>query len=60
MLLKVMYDRLETGSGHPGYLGQPGHILSKSSKSDPVYKILRSDPDSALDHVNNGVCFQPK
>ena len=39
-----MYIRVETASGHPGY---PGHILSRSTGSDPVYKISRSDPDSA-------------
>ena len=30
--------RVETGSGHPGYLGQPGHVLPGSSGSDLVYK----------------------
>ena len=38
-------------SGHPGY-PQLGHVLSGSSGSDPVYKISRSDLDSALDHVH--------
>ena len=38
--------RVETGSGYPG------HILSWSSKSGPVYKISMSDLDSALDHVH--------
>ena len=33
---------VETGSGHPG---QPGHIFSGSSGSDPVYKLSGSDPD---------------
>lgn len=28
------------GSGHPGYLGHPGHILSGSSGYDPLYKYL--------------------
>ena len=37
--------------GQPGYPGQPGHILSGSSGSDPVHKISRSDPDSALDLI---------
>ena len=37
--------RVETGLGHPG------HILSGSSGSDPLYKISRSDPDSTLYHV---------
>ena len=40
--------RVETRSGH---LGQPGHILSGSSGSDPLYKISGSDPNSALYHV---------
>ena len=30
---------VETGSG------QPGHIFSGSSRSDPVYKLSGSDPD---------------
>ena len=42
------YTRVETGSGHPG---QPGHILSGSSGSDPLYKISGSDPDSTLYHM---------
>ena len=42
-------SRVETGSGHPGY---PGHVLSGSSGSDAIYKISKSDPDSALDHVH--------
>ena len=41
------FVRVETGSGYPGHLGQPGHVLSRSNGSDPVYKISRSDPDSA-------------
>ena len=43
----VMIDELkvETRSG------QPGHVLFRSSGSEPVYKISMSDPDSALDHV---------
>ena len=32
-------SRVETGWGHPGYPGQPGHILSWSSGSDSVCKI---------------------
>ena len=52
MLLDVICDRVETGSGHLGYRGQPGHVLSGSSRSDPVYKISGSDPDSALDHMH--------
>ena len=35
------YIRIETGSG------QLGHILSRSSGSDSVYKISKSDSDSA-------------
>ena len=38
--------RVETGSGHPG------HILSGSSGSDPLYKLSGSDPDSTLNHVH--------
>ena len=34
--------RFETGLGHPG------HILSGSSGSDPLYKLSRSVPDSTL------------
>ena len=45
----VVCVRVETGLGHPG---QPGHILSGSSGSDPVYKISGSDPNSVLDHVH--------
>ena len=43
--------RVGTGSGHPGYPDQPGHILSGLSRSDPVYKIPGCDADFALDHV---------
>ena len=32
--------------------GQLSHVLSRSSKSDPVYKISGPDPDSALNHVH--------
>ena len=39
---------VETRSGH---LGQLGHVLSRSSGPDPVNKISRSDPDSALNHM---------
>ena len=35
--------RLETGSGHLRYPGQPGHVLPGSNGSDP---------DSASDHVH--------
>ena len=41
----VVCTRVETGSGHPG------HVLSGSSRSDPVYKISRFDHDSAVDHM---------
>ena len=37
---------VETRSDHPG------HDLSRSSESNPVYKISVSDPDSALNHVH--------
>ena len=46
-----LYIRVETGSGYPGHLGQPCHVLSGSSGSDPVYKISGSDPDSVLNRV---------
>ena len=46
-----MHIRVETGSGHSGHLGQPGHILSGSSGSDLLYKISGSDLDSTLYHV---------
>ena len=39
--LPSMPNRVESGLGHLGY------VLSRSSRSDPVYK--RSDPDFALD-----------
>ena len=32
--------------------GQLGHVLSRLSRSDPVYKISGYDPDSALDYVH--------
>ena len=38
----LISTRVETGLGHPG------HVLPRSSKSDPLYKISESD---ALDHV---------
>ena len=48
------------GSEFPHYIirvetrsGPPGHILSKSSRSDPVYKISRSDLDSTLIMMSN-------
>ena len=47
----MVANRVVTRSGHPGYPGQPGHILSGSSMSDPVYKISRYDPDYALNHM---------
>ena len=37
-----MYVSVGTRSGHPG---PPGHILSGSSRFDPVYEISGSDPD---------------
>ena len=43
-----MCIRVEAGLGH---LGQPGHVLSGSSGSGLVYKIVGSDVDYALDHV---------
>ena len=49
--LSCVQIRVETGSGYPGYQGQLGHVLSGSSRFDPVYKISGSDSDSALDHV---------
>ena len=48
LLTNMVYVRVETGSGHPG---QPGHILSRSSGSDPFYKISGSDLDYILYHV---------
>ena len=33
------------------HLGQPGHVLSRSTGSDLVYKISGSDPDFALDYM---------
>ena len=50
--LFVISIRVEIGSGHLGYPGQPGHFLSRSSRSDLFYKISGSDPNSALDHVH--------
>ena len=47
----IVQIRVETGSGHPNYLGQLGMILCGSSGSDPVNKISGSDPDSALNHM---------
>ena len=47
----MMRNRIETGSTHLGYPGQTGHILPGSSWSDPVYKISKSDLDSALNHM---------
>ena len=52
---QIHYTRVETRSGQPGYPDQPGHILSRSSGSDPVHKISRSDPDSALDLIMESV-----
>ena len=31
--------RVETQSGHPGHPGQLGHVLSRSSGSNLVYKL---------------------
>ena len=39
---------LKPGGGH---LGQVGHILSRSSGSDPVYEISESDPNFTLNHM---------
>ena len=33
---------VEIGLGH---LGQPGHVLSRTTRSDPLYKLSGSDPD---------------
>ena len=44
---KYVRTRVETGSGQLAHLS---HLLL-SSGSDPVYKISRSDPDSAFDHT---------
>ena len=38
--------RVETGLGHLG------HDLSMSNRFHPLYKICRSDQDSALDHMS--------
>ena len=43
----VFCTSIATGSGHPDYPGQPDHILPGSTGSDPLYKISKSDPDSA-------------
>ena len=43
--------RVEARLGHPSQLGDLESCLSGSSRSDLVYKISASDPDSALDHV---------
>ena len=47
----IVSTRVETRSGHLGYPGQPGHVLSWSSRSDPVYEISGSDLDSILNHM---------
>ena len=39
--------RVKTWSSHLGYPSHPGHILSGSSRSYPLYKISGSDPHSA-------------
>ena len=39
------HHRVETGSGHPGY------VLSRLTGSDLVYKISGCDPDFTLNHV---------
>ena len=44
-----VYIKVETGSSHPH---QPGHVcLSQVHRSDPLYKIIGSEPDTPLDHV---------
>ena len=43
-----MYNRVETGSGDPGYPGELGNFLSRSSRSDLTYEISGYDPDSVL------------
>ena len=45
-LLQITVCWLKPGGGHPS------HIMSRSSGSDPVYKMSRSDLDSALDHMH--------
>ena len=47
----ALHNRVETGFGHPGYPGQLGHVMYRSSGFDLVYKISGYDPDSALDHI---------
>ena len=47
----MVANRVETGSGHPGYSGQPGHVLPGSSRPNPVYKIPGYDPDYPLNYV---------
>ena len=47
----ALYNRAETRSGHPSYPGQLGHVMSRSSGYDLVYKVSRPEPDSALDHM---------
>ena len=44
----IICMRVDTGLGH---LGQPGHVLLGSSRSDPVDKVLGSDLDSALNYM---------
>ena len=48
LCLQALYIaiRVETGLGHLG------HDLSRSSRFHPLYKICRSDQDSALDHMS--------
>ena len=54
-------SRVETGLDYLGNPGHPGHVFSGSSGSDPLYKISRSDQDSALDHLRiNGIWEWPK
>ena len=43
----MITTNVATGSGHPDHLGQPGHILPRSTESDPLYKISGSDLDFA-------------
>ena len=47
----MVANRVKTGLDHPGYPGQPGHVLSGSSRPNPVYKITGYDQDYALNHM---------
>ena len=35
------YTRVETRLGHPGHPGQMGHVLCRSTGSDPDYENIR-------------------